>query len=215
MENTILSVKDLHVNFRTFGGTVQAVRGVSFDLQKGETLAIVGESGSGKSVSTKAVLGILPKNGKIAGGQILYNGDDMARYKEKDFAQIRGKKISLVFQDPLSALNPIMKVGKQICEALRNSQNMSAAEAKEKAQRNRSRAQRRSPGPLPPSRPLPRGSMRSCPPGSVPRDGDGRWIFARPSARGWRPAAASTGSSTRKSPAAAGIWCCCATYPGL
>lgn len=133
MENTILSVKDLHVNFRTFGGTVQAVRGVSFDLQKGETLAIVGESGSGKSVSTKAVLGILPKNGKIAEGQILYNGEDMAQYKEKDFAQIRGKKISLVFQDPLSALNPIMKVGKQICEALRNSQNMSAAQAKEKA----------------------------------------------------------------------------------
>ena len=76
---------------------------------KGETLAIVGESGSGKSVTIKAILGILAKNGHIDSGSILYQGEDMAKYKEKDFYKIRGKRISLVFQDPLSALNPIMK----------------------------------------------------------------------------------------------------------
>lgn len=133
MEKPILSVKDLSVNFRAWAGTVQAVRGVSFDLYKGETLAIVGESGSGKSVTTKGILGILPKNGKITSGEINYLGKDLTKFKEKDFYDIRGKKISLVFQDPLSALNPIMKVGKQICEALRKSQHMSKEEAKKHA----------------------------------------------------------------------------------
>ena len=129
----ILQVKDLVVSFRAYAGKVQAVRGVSFDLFKGETLAIVGESGSGKSVTTKAVLGILPKNGMIENGEIWYQGEDMAKYEEKDFYKIRGKKISLVFQDPLSALNPIMKIGKQIMEALILSLKMPKAEAKKKA----------------------------------------------------------------------------------
>jgi len=129
----IIQVKDLVVSFKAYAGKVQAVRGVSFELNKGETLAIVGESGSGKSVTTKAILGILPKNGTIEQGEIWYHGEDMAKYTEKDFYQIRGKKISLVFQDPLSALNPIMKIGKQIMEALILSLKMSKEEAKVKA----------------------------------------------------------------------------------
>ena len=129
----ILQVKDLVVSFRAYAGKVQAVRGVSFDLFKGETLCIVGESGSGKSVTTKAVLGILPKNGMIENGEIWYEGKDMVKFKEEDFYKIRGKKISLVFQDPLSALNPIMKIGRQIMEALILSLKMPKAEAKKKA----------------------------------------------------------------------------------
>ena len=105
----ILQVKDLTVSFNAYAGTVQAVRGVSFDLNPHETLAIVGESGSGKSVTIKAILGILPKNGRIVNGEIWYQGEDMAKYSESDFYKIRGKKISLVFQDPLSALNPIIR----------------------------------------------------------------------------------------------------------
>ena len=129
----ILQVKDLTVNFNAFAGTVQAVRNISFDLNPGETLAIVGESGSGKSVTIKSLLGILPKNGRIESGQILYQGEDMAKYTEEDFYKIRGKKISLVFQDPLSALNPIMKIGKQITEALVLSKTTDRAGAKRRA----------------------------------------------------------------------------------
>ena len=129
----ILSVKDLSVSFNAFAGKVHAVRDVNFDLYKGETLAIVGESGSGKSVTTKAILGILAKNGHIDSGSILYQGQDMAKYKESDFYKIRGKRISLVFQDPLSALNPIMKIGKQITEALVLREHMTKEQAKKRA----------------------------------------------------------------------------------
>ena len=129
----ILQVKDLSVSFNAFAGKVQAVRHIDFELYKGETLVIVGESGSGKSVTTKAVLGILPKNGHIDSGEIIYKGEDMAKYKEKDFYKIRGKQISLVFQDPLSALNPIMKIGKQITEALVLSGGFEKKKAKAKA----------------------------------------------------------------------------------
>lgn len=129
----ILQVKDLTVTFNAFAGKVQAVRGISFDLNPHETLAIVGESGSGKSVTIKAILGILPKNGRIESGEILYQGEDMAKYKEEDFYKIRGKKISLVFQDPLSALNPIMKIGKQITEALILSKSIERDKAKQRA----------------------------------------------------------------------------------
>ena len=129
----ILSVKDLSVSFNAFAGKVHAVRDVNFDLYKGETLAIVGESGSGKSVTTKAILGILAKNGHIDSGTIMYQGQDMAKYKEADFYKIRGKRISLVFQDPLSALNPIMKIGKQITEVIKNHQKVTDAEARARA----------------------------------------------------------------------------------
>ena len=118
-QETILKVENLSVSFNSFSGKVQAVRGIDFELFKGETLAIVGESGSGKSVTTKAILGILSKNAILEPeSSIIYKGEDLCKYKEKDFYKIRGKEISLIFQDPLSALNPIMKIGKQITEAL-------------------------------------------------------------------------------------------------
>ena len=129
----ILSVKDLRISFRAYGGKVQAVRGISFDLHRGETLAIVGESGSGKSVSIKAIMGILANNAIIEEGEILYNGKDLTKVKEDDFHEIRGKRIGLIFQDPLSALNPIMKIGKQITEVLRLNKKVTKEEAKEKA----------------------------------------------------------------------------------
>ena len=133
MSEPILQVNNLSVSFQTYAGTVQAVRDVSFTLNRGETLAIVGESGSGKSVTTKALLGILPANGKITGGSILYDGHDLTKYTDRDFSAIRGKRISLVFQDPLSALNPIMRIGKQITEALVLSGKTPRREAKAKA----------------------------------------------------------------------------------
>ena len=133
MEKPILEVNNLRVSFRTYNGKVQAVRGIDFKLFPGETLAIVGESGSGKSVTTKAILGILPKNSIIEEGEILYNGDDLTKYKEKDFYKLRGKEISLIFQDPLSALNPIMKIGKQITEALVLREKMTKEQAKKRA----------------------------------------------------------------------------------
>jgi len=120
MENKeiVLSVKDLRVNFSTDHGYVQAVRGVSFDLYKGETLCIVGESGSGKSVTSKTIMGILSANGRIASGSIMYEGEDLTKVSEDEFHRIRGRKIGMIFQDPLSSLNPIMRIGKQITEAM-------------------------------------------------------------------------------------------------
>lgn len=112
----ILSVKNLQVNFRSDHGLVHAVRGVSFDLYKGETLCIVGESGSGKSVTSKTIMGILPANAIISDGQVIFEGEDLVRVSEEDFHRIRGNKIGMIFQDPLSALNPLIKIGKQITE---------------------------------------------------------------------------------------------------
>ncbi|MEG1565789.1 MAG: ATP-binding cassette domain-containing protein [Bacilli bacterium] len=116
--NKVLSVNNLTISFRTDRGFVRAVRGVSFDLYKGETLCIVGESGSGKSVTSKAIMGILSANAIIDDGSIIYEGEDLTRVSEEEFHRIRGKKIGMIFQDPLSSLNPIMKVGKQITEAM-------------------------------------------------------------------------------------------------
>ena len=113
-----LSVNDLKVSFRTDAGKVQAVRNISFDLYKGETLAIVGESGSGKSVTSKAIMGISAVNAIYEGGEILYDGQDLVRIPEEEMHKLRGDKIAMIFQDPLSALNPIMRIGKQITEAM-------------------------------------------------------------------------------------------------
>ena len=113
-----LSVNDLKVSFRTDAGKVQAVRDISFDLYKGETLAIVGESGSGKSVTSKAIMGISAVNAIYEGGEILYDGQDLVRIPEEEMHKLRGDKIAMIFQDPLSALNPIMRIGKQITEAM-------------------------------------------------------------------------------------------------
>ena len=120
MENKekVLSVKDLVIHFSTDHGYVQAVRGISFDLYKGETLCIVGESGSGKSVTSKSIMGILAANGRVKGGSIMYEGEDLTKVSEDEFHRIRGHKIGMIFQDPLSSLNPIVRIGKQITEAM-------------------------------------------------------------------------------------------------
>ena len=113
-----LEVKDLVISFRTDSGKVQAVRNISFDLYKGETLAIVGESGSGKSVTNRAIIGILANNGMIESGEIIYDGQDLVQISEEDFHKLRGDKIAMIFQDPLSSLNPIVRIGKQMTEAM-------------------------------------------------------------------------------------------------
>ncbi len=132
-DDVILKVNDLRINFRAYGGMVHAVRGIDFELHRGETLAIVGESGSGKSVSIKAILGILSNNAIIESGEILYDGKDLTKVDEDDFHKIRGKRIGLIFQDPLSALNPIVRIGKQITEVLQLNQKMGRKDAKKKA----------------------------------------------------------------------------------
>ena len=114
----VLEVKNLSIAFKTPNGLVKAVRDVSFDLYKGETLAIVGESGSGKSVTNRAIMGILARNGVIENGEILFQNQDLAKLSEANFHKIRGRKIGMIFQDPLSSLNPTMRIGKQITEAM-------------------------------------------------------------------------------------------------
>ena len=113
-----LEVKNLQISFRTQGGILKAVRNISFDLYEGETLAIVGESGSGKSVTSKAIMGILAGNSIVEGGEILYDGQDLLKISEEDFHKLRGDKVAMVFQNPLSSLNPIMRIGQQMTEAM-------------------------------------------------------------------------------------------------
>ncbi|GIN61229.1 dipeptide transport ATP-binding protein DppD [Robertmurraya siralis] len=130
----ILEVKGLHVSFTTFGGEVQAVRGVSFDLYKGETLAIVGESGCGKSVTAKSIMGLIPNPpGKITDGKILFKGSNLAALKDKDLRKIRGADISMIFQDPMTALNPTLTIGTQLVEGIIQHQKISRSEAQKKA----------------------------------------------------------------------------------
>ncbi len=117
-KNKVLEVKDLKISFTTDNGLVQAVRGVSFDLYEGETLCIVGESGSGKSVTSKTIMGILANNAIVENGSIMYEGENLVEISEDEFHRIRGKKIGMIFQDPLSSLNPIVKIGPQITEAM-------------------------------------------------------------------------------------------------
>lgn len=115
--NKKLEVKDLRVTFKTDHGLVQAVRDVSFDLYEGETLCIVGESGSGKSVTSKTIMQILANNAIVENGSIIYEGENLLEVSEEEFHKIRGHKIGMIFQDPLSSLNPIVRIGKQITEA--------------------------------------------------------------------------------------------------
>ncbi|HWB35581.1 MAG TPA: ABC transporter ATP-binding protein [Rugosimonospora sp.] len=115
--NVLLEVKDLTVGFPTDDGVVQAVRGVSYQLRRGESLGIVGESGSGKSVSSMAVLGLLPKTARISGSAKLL-GQELIGLKENEYAALRGNKMSMIFQDPLTSLNPVYTVGYQIAEAV-------------------------------------------------------------------------------------------------
>jgi oligopeptide transport system ATP-binding protein len=132
--DTILQVKDLQVSFDTYAGEVQAVRGVSFDLKKGETLAIVGESGSGKSVTSKSLMRLIPSPpGRIKNGEVLFEGKDLTKLTEREMQNIRGSEIAMIFQDPMTSLNPTMTIGKQITEGLRKHQGMSATAAKTRA----------------------------------------------------------------------------------
>ncbi|MFH7818032.1 ABC transporter ATP-binding protein [Neobacillus thermocopriae] len=130
----ILQVKDLHVSFTTYGGVVQAVRGVSFDLHRGETLAIVGESGCGKSVTSQSIMRLIPEPpGKIKSGQIFLKGMDLIQLKEPELRKIRGANISMIFQDPMTALNPTITIGEQIMEGILQHKNISREQAKKAA----------------------------------------------------------------------------------
>lgn len=127
----ILSAKDVEITFSLRGNKLNAIRKCSLDLYDGETLAIVGESGSGKSVFTKTFVGMLDGNGSITGGSIMYDGKDLAKFKkEKEWMTIRGKKIAMVMQDPMTSLNPLKKVGKQIQECIELHQGLKGAVAK-------------------------------------------------------------------------------------
>ena len=128
-----LDVQHLSVEFHTEGGVLQAVRDISLTLKPGHTLAIVGESGSGKSVTGRAILGILEHNARVTSGRILYDARDLLQLSEEQLVPLRGSRIAMVFQDPLSSLDPLMRIGGQITEVMRLKLGMSAANAKEKA----------------------------------------------------------------------------------
>src|SRR5580765_7700696 len=116
----VLSIKDLVVEFKTEDGIVHAVDGVSYDLFPGETLGIVGESGSGKSVSTLALLGLIPlPPGRIVSGTAMFKGRDLLRLKKKELRRVRGNDVAMVFQDPMTSLNPVLSVGSQLGEAIK------------------------------------------------------------------------------------------------
>jgi oligopeptide transport system ATP-binding protein len=130
----LLRVRGLAVEFRTRAGLVKAVDGVSFSLRESETLAVLGESGSGKSVTALAIMGLVPKPaGRITRGEILFRGQDLARTPEEELQKVRGARIAMIFQDPLSSLNPVLTVGYQIGEVLRHHRRVSRREAKAKA----------------------------------------------------------------------------------
>jgi len=130
----ILEVKDLHVDFDTYNGVVHAIRGVNFHLNAGETLAIVGESGSGKSITVRSILQLLASNATISKGEILYHGDDLLQKSEKEMDNIRGNKISMIFQDPMTSLDPTMTIGKQVAEPLLIHNNVSKKDALKRAE---------------------------------------------------------------------------------
>ena len=131
--STILEVKDLHVSFDTHAGEVKAVRGIDFQVKKGEFVAIVGESGCGKTVTSEAIMGLLPKpKGKIKQGQILLEGNDLVVKNDKEMESIRGKEIGMIFQDPMTSLNPTMTIGDQIAEGLMKHFQLSRGQVREK-----------------------------------------------------------------------------------
>ena len=128
---TLLSVQDLSISFHTYNGEVQAVREASFDLGRGEVLAIVGESGSGKSVMMQTILQLTPCH--LKGGRILFDGEDITRYTDRQMQSIRGSQIGIIFQDAMTSLNPTMKIGRQITESLLRHQKLSRKEARDRA----------------------------------------------------------------------------------
>jgi oligopeptide/dipeptide ABC transporter ATP-binding protein len=127
--NVLLSVEDLRVEFSTRRGTVYAVNGISFDIARGETLGIVGESGCGKSVTSLAVLGLLARNGRVRSGSASFGGQDLIQMSDRALRQIRGREIAMIFQDPMTSLNPVLTIGKQIREALKTHFGMDRKDA--------------------------------------------------------------------------------------
>ena len=126
----LLEVKNLQTQFRVKGGLVNAVNGVDFEVDKGEVLAIVGESGSGKSVTSLSILSLIPSPpGKIIGGEILFKGEDLLKKSKKEMQDIRGDKISMIFQEPMTSLNPVLTIGKQISETIIRHQKLKKSEA--------------------------------------------------------------------------------------
>ena len=134
MSETILSIENLRIHFETFAGEVQAIRGVNLKLEKGETLALVGESGSGKSVTAKSVMKLLSNNAVVKEGTIIFKGENILEKSERDMQSIRGKKIAMIFQDPMTSLDPTMKIGKQITEVIIKHEKVSKEEANKRAE---------------------------------------------------------------------------------
>jgi oligopeptide transport system ATP-binding protein len=133
MKMKLLEVKDLRTSFFTHLGEVKAIRGISFDVEKGESIGIVGESGSGKSVTSLSIMQLLQYPGRIVNGEILFNGEDIAKKTNKQMLSIRGNEIAMIFQDPMTSLNPVYTIGEQIAEAIMKHQKLSKKEAHEKA----------------------------------------------------------------------------------
>ena len=134
MGKKLLEVKDLSVSFNTYAGEVQALRGISFSVDRGETLAIVGESGSGKSVTVQTIMRLIPMPpGEIKNGEILFDGEDLVKAPLERMRELRGRKIGMIFQDPMTSLNPTIKVGKQIMEGILIHKKVTKEEAKQKA----------------------------------------------------------------------------------
>ena len=128
----ILEVKNLQTSFFTHMGEVQAVRGISFDLDEGEILGIVGESGSGKSVTSLSIMGLVDEPGRIKGGEILFDGKDLSKMTHSELSEIRGNDISMIFQDPMTALNPVFRIGSQIIEIIQRNTVLNKEDAKKK-----------------------------------------------------------------------------------
>jgi oligopeptide/dipeptide ABC transporter ATP-binding protein len=133
LREPLLSVEDLRVQFWTRRGTIHAVNGVSFDIAPGETLGIVGESGCGKSVTALALLGILPRAGNVVGGRAIFEGRDLLQLSDRQLRRVRGKEIAMIFQDPMTSLNPVLTIGRQITEALETHFGMKGKAAEKRA----------------------------------------------------------------------------------
>lgn len=130
---SLLEVKNLKISLKTQGGTVQAVRGISFSLESKDTLAIVGESGSGKTMTVKGIMKLLPQNGSIVGGQVIFGGRDITDCSDRQMRKLNGSEISMIFQDPMTSLNPTMTIGKQIVEVLKEHEKISSSQRKARA----------------------------------------------------------------------------------
>ena len=133
MGEKLLEVKHLHTSFFTHLGEVKAIRDVSFHVDKSEIIGIVGESGSGKSVTSLSIMGLLAYPGKVTGGEILFKGEDLLKKTKRDMRKIQGNEISMIFQDPMTSLNPLFTIGNQITEAIRTHQKLSREEANKRA----------------------------------------------------------------------------------